>query len=227
MAGEIQWCTDNQGNWGSMLVDLALSMESGFGSTQVDFSYERNMCWFAPSMSDAEQCDEEGGYPTCYHHFWGHEYPMTGCDRLVDCYASDAWAIVDHAREHSDFAGLDVVHVVHWSVMEDDDGEPNVCGGAFGSNTGPDFDGAGVSTDWDHYPYDCPPYVTTHEVGHNFNADHCDSAEVDGTWTVMASEGDPDCAHDTDDLHNFFSDANEQTVNDCATSSDCPRDSRR
>jgi len=227
MAGEIQWCTDNKGNWNSMLSDIGWTVKNGFSDTVASMNYEWNICWFADSVGDAEDCDQDGGYPDCYHHFWGHEYPMNGCDRYTACYASNAWEVVDHARKHSDFAGLDVINVVHWEVMENSKGDVVVCGGAYDSSKGSDLAGAGVSTDWDHYSNSCPSYVATHEVGHNFNANHCDSEKVDGTWTVMASSGDDNCRRDTSDVHNYFSSTNEDTVDDCARSSDCPRDSRR
>jgi len=43
----------------------------------------------------------------------------------------------------------------------------------------------------------------------------------------MASSGDDSCPRDTSDLHNDFFSTNEDTVDDGASSSDCPRDCRR
>lgn len=66
-----------------------------------------------------------------------------------------------------------------------------------------------------------PEVALGQETGHNLGADHCD-ADLDNStgqnvWTVMASEGDPQCLQEIDEWVIDFSEANADNVDACVS----------
>lgn len=205
MFAEMKWCEDHENNWNDALSDLGWTVQDGFSATKASMDYVQNHCWFG----DATTCDTDGG---CSHHWWGHAYPYNGCNGEAVCYNNDpdhAWYDVDHARNHVDFPTLDVVNVIHAGPFN------NVCGSAWNSNDGPDKAGAGASADWQNYG-GCAPYVATHEVGHNFNAQHKRADDC----TVMKPGASCRANHFSDENRNL-------RVDPCAEDSNCPRTNER
>lgn len=237
MIGEGKWCDEHGSNWNTDMAELASSVDNGFFDTAAHMNSEILICH--DEFANPYDCDSESE-PDCFYAD-GHPYPFNSCDADAICYAgcyswfgdcseTGAWYDIDHIRDHGwySFAGLDVVQVIHKGLMHTDS-ETSLCGWGYFSDAGIDKAGASSATDWksDHR---CPDYMTTHEFGHNFNAEHC-RADASVPTVMVTSKDDPECPEedaDTSGIVNDFSDENRNLrVDPCAEDDNCPRTERR
>lgn len=242
MVGEIGWCDDHPATWEETLQDRFENvLEPGFSEPDADLDLIWVGCTFTTdswtydhSVDDAAHChsidcgsphvyafnkvgtspnhkvdDADDGDDTYMHavpHFDGTDYTSRlGGNEGLEAYV---W----HFRQHDDIAEPDIVQLVHdvrFSYV----------------------DSSGDTERFGDWANDQPGRLnafrfgwtlgTTHEMGHNLNADHC-RAEEDtldpGTWTVMVSSSDSSCAHDWDQRENEFSTDNDDRISNHVTS---------
>lgn len=214
--GEAKWCTDHGvDNYDEDIRPAYRQINKGFdnnGGVKADPVPTVVYCWFFDSDEEAVSCDKNGGCTVGD----GHDYPYNGCDSDSICYRDNAWNdVTEHRHNRNDddpaIPDLKLIHIVHDGLMDNG----NICGRA-------EFPpgGASVAIGPDQVATTgCEDYVSTHEVGHNFDARHGDARPVDVACdTVMRQSSDTDCRK------NYFSDPSRRTINDCVTSrSDCPR----
>jgi hypothetical protein len=202
--GEIKWCTRYESDWKSRIDTIGTEISNGFGNTDATLGQYHDHCWIADTLQDAQDCANNGGCADAS----GHDYTYNSDGDDSQAYRDDAWNDVDHSRLHYTFDGLHIAHVVHDGTMDHPVG--TVCGlsewppGGASVAAGPDL------------PSGCRDYVSTHEVGHNFDATH-DNALEGGCGTVMAESSQVSCRW------NYFNEPGVTEVNDCTTQSDCPR----
>lgn len=212
--GEGKWCTyAGEEDWEEEIKDAYEQIDEGFdnnGGVIPDLEWESSTirCWFFESTDDAEHCDQNGG---CGVKGSDEDYPYNGCDSQASCYRDNAWTDVEVRRDTgAEIPGLKVIHIVHEGVMGDLCGLSEWPPGGASVAIGPD-DIAGTG---------CEDYVSTHEVGHNFDATHGDARPDDqvGCDTVMEQSADTNCRK------NYFSDPNRNNIDDCVgLHNDCPR----
>lgn len=214
--GEAKWCDAHSNNWQTLVSDIASEIEAGFDNLPVmdaDPNFEYAHCWFDSDLDDTPAaCDANGG---CVHSGHSHSYPYNSADESALGYRDQAWADVDHARQHVWFGGLDIVHVLHDGLLVGSSGEA-LCGlSKFPPDAGESV-AAGPSL-----PSGCLPYLSTHEVGHSFEAIHSKATYNSPCWTVMA-QSTVTCRE------NAFSFGNSDRITDCVyLDLYCPRQNAR
>lgn len=220
--GEVKWCTWHSDTWETRTAYVARIIDLGFRNrqTKANLVVEQRDCWFADSMGTANQCDS--GEITCSHnhfHLGDHYYSYNGCNGDASCYSDEVWDDSDHSHKHDDYAGLKIAQAIHNGTMSHDGG--TVCGLANVDLIGGDSVAAGPDS-----TARCYDFVSPHEVGHNFAADHgkedktgnsCGSGGTE--YTLMFTGGSAD-----DCRANHFSDSNRRQINECAFDTEgCPR----
>jgi hypothetical protein len=204
LMGEMKWCTRYESSWQTKINTIGDQIMNGFSNTNVDIGQYHDHCWLADTLQDAEDCANNGG---CYDA-QGHAYPYNGDGDDASAYLADAWDDVSHSRQHYTFDGLHVAHVVHDGLLDTSLG--GVCGDADAPPSGASA-AAGLPL-----PSGCEDYVSTHEVGHNFDATH-DNTEENGCGTVMAQSSQVGCRW------NYFNEPGQTEVNNCGNTDGCPR----
>jgi hypothetical protein len=204
--GEIKWCTRNSANWQTLINTVWTEVDQGFdanGGTRADLVPTFGHCWTAPDLPTANTCANSGGCTDAS----GHAYTFNACGTGSTCYRDRAWSDVSHARLHFTFGGLKIAQVLHDGTMDGN----TICGL---SRFHPGGDSVAIGR-----PYPgtgCQDYVSTHEIGHSFDATH-NNALANGCGTVMAQSFAVSCRW------NYFADINRAEVNNCLLASSCPR----
>lgn len=204
LMGEMKWCTRYESSWQSKINTIGDQITNGFSNTNVDIGQYHDHCWLADTLQDAKDCANNGG---CYDA-QGHAYPYNGDGDDASAYLADAWDDVSHSREHYSFDGLHIAHVIHDGLLDTSFG--GVCGDANAPPSGASA-AAGLPL-----PSGCEDYVSTHEVGHNFDATHDNTVE-NGCGTVMAQSSQVGCRW------NYFNEPGQTEVSDCGNTDGCPR----
>jgi len=204
LMGEMKWCTRYESSWQTKINTIGNEITNGFADTDVDMAQEHDHCWIATDLQTAESCANNGGCSDAQ----GHDYPYNGDGDAASAYLADAWDDVSHSRDHYNFDGLHAVHVVHDGLLSTS--YVDVCGDANAPPSGASV-AAGLPL-----PSGCEDYVSTHEMGHSFDATHDNTVES-GCGTVMAQSSQISCRW------NYFNEPGESEVENCETSSGCPR----
>lgn len=215
--GEVKWCEANEANWGSIMDDVASDIEDAFrnnnGGTLALMDNAQQHCW---TFDDGDPSDDDQQAEDCDTNGCG-DYVYGGCDSRAHCYKNNVW-------DDETQSGLKVAQVIHDGIMEDDNGNQDLCGvasfpsGGQHSNPkdGPDPSGDSVTVEGNSR---CDPFVPTHENGHALDAIHPEDMSNPPSscqGTVMDEDGSF--------RDNEFCDRNRKFINECISDrSNCPR----
>lgn len=238
MVGEIGWCDDHAGTWDvDMQNRFETVVEPAFSGTDAEPVLKWMGCLFSTeswtydhSVDDAAHCHD----PTCSNpHPYAfnkvsadpnHKIGNTGSTKADDGYLhavphldgedmSDALgghrgveAYAWHFRKHYDVPNADLVQLVHDERFHVNDGDGDTVLGLAPQR-------GEISGFW----WGQDEYTSSHELGHNLDANHCDAKVTDHRGTVMV---DPKkCSYEEEpfNVDNEFSSANRGNIYDYVT----------